>query len=354
MNPYILLKKVFWKLLGKKRLRRLFFSSIDHLTNASDSESFYSYEEWKKLPDSRKNLYIYNVNNKQESIGIILQGPIKHEDNFTLETVRYYHNLFPTAVLIVSTWITEDKRVLGQMEKEGAHVITSEMPAISGVANVNYQIKSTLAGIYFAEKQGLRHVLKTRSDQRIYSWNALRYLFALNKEFPVSSGIKTKERIIIANEFTRRFTPFHFSDFLMFGTVEDLKLYWEQPFSQITERGYFIRISEVNEENCAERFLSQNFVAKILPDCQYTMSEYYSVLRNYFCIVDLQQLDLYWHWGQKWAAGLRLKTKHFSARYNSEMCIDFADWLYLYQNGEELHLPEKVWKKQKYADDVVL
>ena len=352
MNPYNVVKKLFWKLLGKNRIHRLFLSSIDHLTN--ESESFYSYDEWKKAPDYSKNLYIYNVKDHLESVGIIIQGPIRHEDNFTLETVKYYRKIFPTAVLIVSTWVDEDKSVLEQMKAEGAHIITSEMPEIRGVANVNCQIKTTLAGIRFAEKMELRHALKTRSDQRICAWNALRYFLSLNKAFPTSPETKTKERLIIANEFTRRFTPFHFSDFLMFGNVDDLKLYWEQPFSRVKDRGRFSKISEVNEDNCAERFLSRNFAAKTKPECKYTMSEYYSFLRNYFCIVDLQQLDLYWHWGQKWAVGLRFKIRHFSAKYNSEMCIDFADWLYIYQNGEEIFLSEEIWKKQKYADEVVL
>ena len=344
--------KRFWNLLRRRRLYSWYSTALSYLLMTSDR--FCSYDIWEKKPARKKKLYIYQANKNLEPIGIIIQGPIKQKDNFTLETIKYYRKIFPTAVLIVSTWNNEDKTALGRLKALGAYIVTSDLPEIRGVANVNCQIKTTLSGIYFAEKMGLRHVLKTRSDQRIYAWNALRYLLALEHTFPVSPHTKTQERLIIANEFTRRFTPFHFSDFLMFGTVHDLKLYWEQPFSQIKERGYFSKISEVNEENCAERFLSKNFAAKIMPDCQYTIPEYYSFLRDYFCIVDLQQLDLYWHWGQKWAFGLRFKTRHFSAKYNSEMCIDFSDWLYIYQNGEDFFLSEEIWKKQKYASEVVL
>ena len=331
---------------------KLFLAAIDHLS--AESGNFYSYDEWEKVPDKRDNLYIYNVNRKLEPVGIIIQGPLKREDNFTVETVKYYRKLFPTAVLIVSTWESEDKELLAQMKKAGAHIVLSKLPEIRGVANVNCQVKSTLAGLEYAEKMGLRHVLKTRSDQRIYAWNALRYLLALNKTFPVSPNVKTEERLIIANEFTRRFTPFHFSDFLMFGTVGDLKLYWEQPFSTVNEYIFIRGLADANKETCAEVFLSKNFTKKISPDCKYTVAEYYSILKDYFCIVDLRQLDLYWHWGKKWALGVRFKVQHSSAKYKSEMCLDFADWLHIYQSGEELHLPEEVWKRQKYGEDVLL
>lgn len=351
MNKQYNLRRI-WIFLKRRRLSSIYSTLLSNLIMISDR--FCSYEIWEKKPARRKNLYIYQVNKKLEPIGIILQGPIKQKDNFTLETIKYYRKVFPTAVLIVSTWDNENKAVLDRMKAEGAHIVTSELPEIRGVANVNCQIKSTLAGIFYAEKHGLHHVLKTRSDQRIYAWNSLRYLLELGHAFPVSPGAKTKERLIIANEFTRRFMPFHFSDFLMFGTVDDLKLYWEQPYSSINERGYFSKISDANADNCAEMFLSRNFAAKIMPGCKYTPAEYYALLKDYFCIVDLHQLDLYWHWGQKWALGLKVKVRHFTAKDNSEMCIDFADWLYLYQNGEELYLPEKVWEKQLYADDVIL
>lgn len=352
MQLFKFLKEIFWKYLGKKRMSVLFLSTIDHLSRVSDD--FYAYDKWPKKSDPRENLYIYQVNRNLEQIGIIIQGPLKHEDNFTLETVEYYRKLFPTAILIISTWRDENKETLEQLKKAGAHIVVSELPEVRGVANVNCQIKSTMAGICYAEQLGLKHILKTRSDQRIYAWNSLRYFFAVNKVFPVASGSKTRERLIIVNEFTRKFTPFHFSDFLMFGTVEDVKLYWDQPFSTINERGSFAKISEINENNCAEVFLGKNFMRKVASSCQYTIAEYHRFLRDYFYIVDLQQLDLYWHWGQKWALMLKFGVRHLSAKYKSDMCINSSDWLHIYQNGDELSLPENIFKEQKHADDVLL
>ena len=115
-----------------------------------------------------------------------------------------------------------------------------------------------------------------------------------------------------------------------------------------------MKISEENPENCAEMFLGRNFARKIQPDCRYTMAEYYRILKDYFCIVDIQQLGLYWHWGQKWALPLRFTTTHNALKYGSEMCLDFTDWLYIWQGGEELHLPEEVWNQLEYGRDVLL
>src|SRR3990167_11502815 len=42
------------------------------------------------------------------SCAIIIQGPIRREDNFTLETVKLYRKHSPAATVILSTWEDED------------------------------------------------------------------------------------------------------------------------------------------------------------------------------------------------------------------------------------------------------
>ena len=46
---------------------------------------------------------------EKNNFAIVMQGPIRKEENFTFNTVCYYKNIYPDAVIIVSTWDDEEK-----------------------------------------------------------------------------------------------------------------------------------------------------------------------------------------------------------------------------------------------------
>ena len=81
------------------------------------------------------------------SYAIVMQGPIRTEENFTLTTVNYYKRTFPQAQIIVSTWDDEPKDIIEQIEKAGAYVVLNSKPTCTGTLMVNYQLVNSLGGI---------------------------------------------------------------------------------------------------------------------------------------------------------------------------------------------------------------
>ena len=89
---------------------------------------------------------------------IIIQGPIRREDNFTLETVKLYRKHYPAATVILSTWEDEDVSSFEILKSEHLKIILSPKPPIAGQNNVNMQIASTKAGFDFATLRELENL----------------------------------------------------------------------------------------------------------------------------------------------------------------------------------------------------
>lgn len=63
------------------------------------------YAAYKIRPKTQEKIYsIEEKNPIDETVGIVMQGPIFVRDHFTLETIRIYGKLFPGAKVILSTW----------------------------------------------------------------------------------------------------------------------------------------------------------------------------------------------------------------------------------------------------------
>jgi hypothetical protein len=90
-------------------------------------------------------------NNK---IAIVVQGPIIIKNDFTFETLKLYINIFPNAIVILSTWDDQSVRVISKIRDLGIRVIINKYPKYSGIGNVNYQIISTINGLVKAESLG--------------------------------------------------------------------------------------------------------------------------------------------------------------------------------------------------------
>ena len=88
-----------------------------------------------------------------------MQGPIILEENLTLETLKFYKNIFPENQLILSTWKNEEIKSIEKLKNLDIEVILNEKPSFAGIANINYQIVSTSSGIK-AKEMGYNYVLK--------------------------------------------------------------------------------------------------------------------------------------------------------------------------------------------------
>ena len=112
-----------------------------------------------------------------KKLAVIIQGPLKHEHSFTIETVKLYKKtLLPSSAIIVSTWEDEDSTTLQTLRDLGAHVVTAPYPENKGILHINYQIVSVRNGIEKAKALGAEYVLKTRTDTRINASNIEEFL----------------------------------------------------------------------------------------------------------------------------------------------------------------------------------
>jgi WavE lipopolysaccharide synthesis len=234
-----------------------------------------------------------------ETIGIVIQGPLLHEADFTLESAALYLRTFPTAHVVISTWVNEELDRHKILQNPRLHVVKSVPPKTSGLGTTNYQLVSTLAGIELLEKLGCQYVLKTRSDQRAYANNLDNYLIALLHQYP-SRSKNQKHRIVELSMNICRYRPYSMCDMFQFGHISDMKDMWSADLDarhmstkQFSSRKLTSR--EVSEGNIGEIYLHRKYLEKIKAESSVSMRVYYQSLLDHFIVIDKEQVDLYWH-----------------------------------------------------------
>ena len=246
---------------------------------------------------------------------IVIQGPIRHEDDFTLESVKLYRRHYPAATIILSTWEGEEVSGFKSMEDGRFEIVFSKKPSIRGIHNINMQIVTTKAGTEKAFEKGLRYTLKTRTDQRMYGINTLAFMQHLLEFFPVLGTEKQKKRVISIESGTSKTWPYHFSDLFMFGDSSDMQQYWNAdltPERPATSNGFFL----------PEGYLLTEFLRKAGWQVKNTMADFLKALGERCIVIDNEAADVYW---PKYAAiwrEYRLKN-YFSPTFE----ISFKVWL---------------------------
>ena len=233
------------------------------------------------------------------TIGIVIQGPLLRESNFTLETAALYLRTFPSAQIVISTWQNEEIGSHECLRDPRVHVVKSKPPETSGLGTTNFQLVSTKAGIELIERLGCQYVLKTRSDQRVYATNLDHYLTALLKQHPTRSKFQDN-RIIELSMNVCRYRPYSMCDMFQFGSLSDMKTMWSTELDarhmstkQFSSRRLTSR--EVSEANIGEIYLHRKYLEKINADSAISIRSYYQALLNNFIVIDKEQVDLYWH-----------------------------------------------------------
>lgn len=236
---------------------------------------------------------------------IVIQGPLKREDDFTLETIKLYKKYYPKTPIIVSTWDTEPESDMERIKAvcgESGVVIS---PFWSGGCSHNYQRASALAGVKKAQENGCRFILKTRTDQRIYAPNVLSFLVKLWNDFPLNIKCAAKGRLITCGMSTFSNRLYNISDMFVFGRTEDIVRYFscledKRDFSQIkkpipddypTYMGY---TAEYSKMRTGEIWFTSHYIESSGFDLKWTFedSDYYR--NELFIIVDDAMLDFYW------------------------------------------------------------
>lgn len=261
-------------------------------------------------------------------VAVIMQGPLRLEDAFTLETIRYYRQTMPRATLLVSTWQGEDEATVAKLEAAGARVLLNKPPENPGPSNLNRQIHSTRAGLNVARELGLEYVLKTRTDTRIYSYHVLDYLTGLLKSFPLNVGTAQRERIVVLDSATRLLVPNHPSDLLMFGHIDDLAHYWSSPDSKQTQATPpdSKLLGGLWSEHTPEVFLCEHYLRSIDWPTERTLDSWWRTLAELFIVVDRSSIDHFW---PKYGYTLERSGRDEEQVRGTALC-SFREWMNLY------------------------
>ncbi len=247
-----------------------------------------------------------------EKCAIVIQGPIKHENSFTFETVKFYRRNYPSATVLLSTWNDEDVSSFKIFNDNKFKIIQSSKP-YHGPCNVNMQIVTAGAGASEAYKLGLKYILKTRSDQRMYGVNCLEYLINMIDCFPVFNCSIQKKRLIATNTGTTKFRPYHFSDLFMFGDAEDMKSYWNPDL--VTDQ------SIDPKKFLAEGYFLFEYLKKTGWKPDGTMEDFMKALGERCVVVDNESVDVFWN---KYTIYREYRLKNYFDPINE---INFKVWL---------------------------
>lgn len=226
-----------------------------------------------------KNYQYYN-----NKIAIIIQGPIIYDEDFTYRTIQFYQMLFSGVCIILSTWKEEqEKEGFSRIQNLGIEVVLSDPPVQKGVLNLNYQVKSTYAGLLRAQKLHKEYALKTRTDFRINAAGCLMHLHNLIEKFPIQ-GME-RQRLIVLPPYLD--VPYYIPDFLLFGRTDDMLLFWD------AQELYPNKTDGINPEML---LFSRYFriIGKYIQDPIVDMNQYVSVLCNDFVIVDPSVFKYIW------------------------------------------------------------
>lgn len=289
---------------------------------------FYYY---RGLPIYANGCRLYSDQYVLPKTAILIQGGILAKHQFTLETVKFYKQIFntPNVLIILSTW-TDEVENLDEFEKHGVTIVTSTKPTNNGRGNINLQIESTREGLKAAKELGCKYVLKTRTDQRLYATNILEMLFNLQKTFPLSNEEKGLKKRLIALSFnTFKYRIYGVSDMFMFGHIKDMLKYWDMPedtFSPASLEGK--DEVEIFQKHCPETLIAANFLKQIHHKCDFSIKDTFRCYAKYFCFIDKEMIKMFW---PKYS-NCNCRWEKFEPHVMEEM--SFRDWLNLYyRNG---------------------
>ncbi|MFQ1933230.1 WavE lipopolysaccharide synthesis family protein [Aeromonas veronii] len=262
-------------------------------------------------------------------VGILIQGPILTNNNFTLETIRLYRKMFPSVNITLSTWRSDSHKICSrQLDLLRCNLVLSERPVFTGSHNINLQKITTHSGLLSLKECGVIFALKTRTDQRFYSVNTISYLLHLIRQYPASER-DVAGRIIELSIATCKFRPWSMCDMFQFGYLSDLMKMWsfelefrDRTAEEFASKRYTVR--DIVNENVAEIFVHRFYAEQCNISCQPTYEDYYDAVRKLFIIIDKEQIDIFWakyHSGEySWAGNKPYEQDYFLSR------LSHAEW----------------------------
>ena len=309
------------KSLFKLRIRRDFTKLIYIILECIES-ALSSFFVVKLMPIRMKNLDVLLIAHEKmgSEFTILMQGPLVHKNDFTLETLQYYRSIFPNVRLVLSTWDSECSITCAKIEKIGVDIVINEVPEVRGISNINLQLQSTIAGLNYLSN-GTKYVLKTRTDHRIYSSENWLEYFRNKCEISVSE-IGLEKKLIVCNLNMYRSRKYVVSDMFMFGRVEDILTFWNIPH-QIAEQNLN------SDYDCfgfhgAETYIMRQFLKSVGWSILADKVDSEAFLRSYFSLVDKDVIGLFW-----------LKYNHFYDRKHKTVDGGRSEIMSVIDSGEQ-------------------
>lgn len=273
-----------------------------------------------------------------QELGIVIQGPVKLDENYTERLIDHYLKVFPRAKIILSTW---DGQVPIAIENrthtdENFHLVTSKIPQHKGISNINLQITSSLNGVLRAQDLGCKFVLKTRTDQFIADLQALNKIHTLyNKYGEGPAG----NRILISDRNTFVFRLYGVSDMFMFGRIADLLKYWNIPHDSREKFESEIdgSLRAYGKLNVVESYLSTHYLRTMGHEPQFTLEDSLKCFRDYFCVINAHEIKL--RWDKYTNANSQWNVSYYPSKFQE---MSFLDWLGLTTSIDDILAFEEI------------
>lgn len=291
---------------------------------------------------------------KQPLIGIVIQGSILRNNNFTFETIKIYQKIFPSQPIILSTWEDEDQEQLALLSSLKIHLVLNKKPLNPGIKHINYQITSSYKGIMLARKLRCNYVFKTRTDQRIYGINLLEFCLNMLKQFPVAAGFKQKERILVPSFYTFKYRLYSVTDMILFGHIDDMETYFDAKHDarksvSAQELNKIKTVRQLAKVRWGETYLSVSFLRKVGREIKWTLADSWQAYAEHFCVVDQNIFDIYW---PKYNCPLEYRHLNYECVTNKQE-LTFREWINLYVGlNNKTYIPEQTLDKG--IDEVAL
>jgi hypothetical protein len=234
---------------------------------------------------------------KRSDIGIILQGPICHRQNFTYLTIVRYLHCFPSAQIVLATWESEKLEKFRKLSSDfpRLHILELEKPSFPGPFNINYQICSTKAGLSKVQELNLEYVIKSRTDQCLYDVFALDKLRNTLETYPSSLN---ESRIVFLSFNSFLFRLYGPSDMFQFGKTLQVAKYWDVSFDFREGLDDFLKplsLRDYSREEICEVYVCANYLRSLGLKLDFSMSQNLAIFRDLFIVLDASEVDLLWN-----------------------------------------------------------
>ncbi|WP_269622119.1 hypothetical protein [Prochlorococcus marinus] len=344
-----ILKRIINVPLNNSRKQQLIYI-IKWMKQRLNSKGLYITERYRiAKPHINKS----SINDKTNDVAILMRGPIVEEDDFTINTLKYYRSIYPEAPIYLSTWDHCLQNNLQSLKKININIISSQYRKPStGFGNMNLQIIGNKNGMVNIIKHNIKYTLTTRTDQRFYSYNVLKYLKEIHALFDDYSNDNNEKDLQIKRLIGLSFNTFLYriyglSDMFLFGLSNDVHNYWDSDYDKRIFKEMDLEIQtqkEWSEQRIYECYFMTEFLKRNGHQITWRLDDYWKILRERFIIIDSSALDFFWP-----------KYSHLEERwknYNKNILfkeITNSDWLLL--KNFKLELDEEITKRPFNAQD---